>query len=264
MKHIYPSSRLGFRQHQVSIYPLFIVIALGAIPESAGLGTWRYPRVQDWAVVVILQIHRSDLVGGGAVGIFSVDELDWNSGGDISSAWNTSSNVPPLRPISPGLRSFRSFPFAHPKRQEPPTISPPPDIKAPSGLQCLQPTPGEWGCLTHKRSDAIVEVPLPASAVPSPVYLFLRICSASIAPRQDTDQRLTKTQVKNEQKRLQYLQAAFKGRHRPFRPNENPATSSSTGELTEADYIYLNRAYGAEDRLARFRMTLKVHKKPKP
>ena len=76
--------------------------------------------------------------------------------------------------------------------------------------------------------------------------------------------RLTKTQVKNEQKRLQYLQAAFKGRHRPFRPNENPATSSSTGELTEADYIYLNRAYGVEDRLARFRMTLKVHKKPNP
>ncbi|EJK44842.1 hypothetical protein THAOC_36589 [Thalassiosira oceanica] len=70
--------------------------------------------------------------------------------------------------------------------------------------------------------------------------------------------------VKNEQKRLQYLQAAFKGRHRPFRPNENPATSSSTGELTEADYIYLNRAYGVEDRLARFRMTLKVHKIPNP
>ncbi|EJK68823.1 hypothetical protein THAOC_09967 [Thalassiosira oceanica] len=76
--------------------------------------------------------------------------------------------------------------------------------------------------------------------------------------------RLTESQVKNEQKRLQYLQAAFKGRHRPFRPNENPATSSSTGELTEADYIYLNRAYGVEDRLARFRMTLKVQKIANP
>ena len=75
-------------------------------------------------------------------------------------------------------------------------------------------------------------------------------------------ERLTENQVSMEQTRLRYLLAEFKGKHRPLQPNENPATSSSTGELTEADYIYLTRAFGQDDRLARFRMTLKVHKNP--
>ena len=75
--------------------------------------------------------------------------------------------------------------------------------------------------------------------------------------------RLTKSQVHLEQKRLDYLFAGFKGKHRPFQPNENPATASTTGELSEADYIYLCRAYRQEAKqLARFRMSAKVHKNP--
>ena len=65
-----------------------------------------------------------------------------------------------------------------------------------------------------------------------------------------------------EQQRLTYLFASFKGKHRPLLPNENPATASTTGELSEAKYIYLNRAYKETNQLGRFRMTSKVHKNP--
>lgn len=44
------------------------------------------------------------------------------TGSDLSSAWNTSSDVLPLDPSASDLRSFFS---AHPKRQAPPTITPP-------------------------------------------------------------------------------------------------------------------------------------------
>ncbi|EJK48927.1 hypothetical protein THAOC_32234 [Thalassiosira oceanica] len=76
--------------------------------------------------------------------------------------------------------------------------------------------------------------------------------------------RLTKVQVHLEQTRLDYLLASIKGKHRPFLPNKNPATARTTGELSEAEYTYLCRAYHKEAKqLARFRMSAKVHKNPK-
>ena len=77
-------------------------------------------------------------------------------------------------------------------------------------------------------------------------------------------ERLTEAAAKNHLKRLDYLLHVFVSKHRPLKPNEDPRTAMTSDELTKPDETYLLRALNLKSagQFARFRMTIKVHKKP--